>query len=71
LSNKSSLSLDDIDSTLKSDASNPSTPPSPDAMQSKIDDLKSEVSSGKFTSDRADEFKNAFSGGAVAPPPGC
>lgn len=73
-----SSALDDIDSALKSGASNSSssTPPSQDDMQSKIDDLiQSEVSSGKLTSDQATELKNVFantfSGGAngAGPPP--
>jgi len=71
-----SSALDDIDSALKSQgsSSSSSTPPSPDAMQSKIDDLiQNEVSSGKLTSDQASELKNVFantfSSGAGAPPP--
>jgi hypothetical protein len=77
-SDESALSsaLDDIDSALKSQGSgsSSSTPPSPDEMQSKIDDLiQNEVSSGKLTSDQASELKNVFantfSGGAGAPPP--
>ncbi|MGV7213605.1 hypothetical protein [Bradyrhizobium sp. UFLA05-112] len=77
-SDESALSsaLDDIDSALKSDgsSSSSSTPPSPDEMQSKIDNLiQNEVSSGKLTSDQADELKNVFantfSNGAGAPPP--
>ena len=73
-----SSALDDIDSALQSGSSSSSststsssTPPSPEEMQSKIDDLiQSEVDSGKLTSDQATELKNvfasAFSGG---PPP--
>ena len=74
-----SSALDDIDSALKSgkSSSSSSSPPSPDEMQSKIDDLiQSEVSSGKLTSDQASELKNVFantfSGGASVaggPPP--
>jgi hypothetical protein len=65
-----SSALDDIDAALKNDASSTSTGarPSPDAMQSKIDDLiDGEVSSGKLTSNQAKELKtvfaNAFAGG--------
>ena len=68
-----SSALDDIDSAMKSGASSAASgsggsPPSPEAMQSKINDLiQNEVSSGKLTSDQASELKdvfaNAFSGG--------
>ncbi|MGY8705536.1 hypothetical protein RAD16_07285 [Bradyrhizobium sp. 18BD] len=73
-----SSALDDIDSALKSGASSSSSssPPSPDEMQSKIDDvIQSEVSSGKLTSDQASELKNVFANtfsgisGAGGPPP--
>jgi hypothetical protein len=73
-----SSALDDIDSALKSgeSSSSSSSPPSPDEMQSKIDDLiQSEVSSGKLTSDQASELKNVFANtfsgasGAGGPPP--
>lgn len=80
-SDQSALSsaLDDIDSAMKSGASSTSSssPPSPDQMQSKIDDLiQNEVSSGKLTSDQASELKNVFANtfsgsanGAGGPPP--
>jgi hypothetical protein len=56
-----SSALDDIDSSLKADASSNSGPPSPADMKSKIDDLISaEVKNGKLTSDQADELKNLF-----------
>jgi len=68
-----SSALDDIDSAMKSGASSAASgsggsPPSPEAMQSKINDLiQNEVSSGKLTSDQASELKsvfaNTFSGG--------
>ena len=65
-SDQSALSsaLTDIDTALRqSRASDQSsgTRPSPDEMQSKIDDLISnEVSSGKLTSDQATELKGVF-----------
>jgi hypothetical protein len=77
--------LDNIDETLKSqresDRAAGSRPPSPDEMKAKIDDLIAEqVSSGKLTSDQADELKNVFAnafaagpgsaGGPHGPPPG-
>jgi len=80
--------LDSIDETLKSqresDRAAGSGPPSPDEMKSKIDDLiAAQVSSGKLTSDQADELKNVFAnafasgpggpggpGGPHGPPPG-
>jgi hypothetical protein len=77
--------LDSIDETLRSqreqDRTAGSRPPSPDEMKSKIDDLiADQVSSGKLTSDQADELKNVFAdafasgpggtGGPHGPPPG-
>jgi hypothetical protein len=68
-SDQSALSsaLSDIDSALKSQApqagSSPSsgTPPSRDAIKSKIDSLiADEVKSGKLTSAQADELKQVF-----------
>lgn len=58
-----SAALTDIDSAMKSQApsAGSGSPPSPDAMKSKIDDLiANEVSNGKLTSDQADELKNVF-----------
>jgi hypothetical protein len=85
-SDQSALSsaLDDIDSAMKSSKPSAGSRPSPDEMKSKIDDLiAGEVSSGKLTSDQADELKNVFSNafkggqggaggpsGAGGPPPG-
>lgn len=77
-----SSALDDIDSAMQANKpSAGSARPSRDEMQSKISDLiDGEVSSGKLTSDQADELKNVFSsafkggpggpGGAGGPPPG-
>lgn len=74
-----SSALDDIDQAMKANKpSAGSARPSPDEMQSKISDLiDGEVSSGKLTSDQADELKNVFAsafkkgpGGAGGPPPG-
>jgi hypothetical protein len=79
-----STALTDIDTALQqsrvSDQSS-GTRPSPDEMQSKIDDLiASEVSNGTLTSDQATELKGVFkaafangpggAGGAGGPPPG-
>ena len=69
-----SSALTDIDSELKSQApsAGSGSPPSPDAMKTKIDDLiANEVSNGKLTSAQADELKNvfaqAFKGGPGGP----
>lgn len=74
-----SAALNTIDSELKGQASsNGGKPPSPDQMQSKIDDLiQSQVDSGALTSTQANELKQVFSnamsqggpGGAGGPPP--
>lgn len=88
-SDQSALSsaLDDIDSAMKSSKPSAGSRPSPDEMKSKINDLiAGEVSSGKLTSDQAEELKTVFSnafkggqggaggpsgaGGAGGPPPG-
>lgn len=79
-SDQSALSsaLDDIDQAMQSSKPSAGSRPSPDEMKSKIDDLiAGEVSSGKLTSEQADELKNVFSsafkggpGGAGGPPPG-
>jgi hypothetical protein len=88
-SDQSALSsaLNDIDSAMKSSKPSAGSRLSPDEMKSKINDLiASEVSSGKLTSDQADELKNVFSNafkggqggaggaggpsGAGGPPPG-
>ena len=60
-----SAALDSIDQTLKSqrtsDRAAGTAPPSPDEMKAKIDDLiAAQVSSGKLTSEQADELKNVF-----------
>jgi hypothetical protein len=73
-----SSALDDIDKAMQSSKPSAGSRPSPDEMKSKINDLiAGEVSSGKLTSDQADELKNVFSnafkggpGGAGGPPPG-
>lgn len=76
-----SSALNDIDTALKSEMQAGGTRPSPDDMQSKINDLISqEVSDGKLTSDQASELKNVFANafqggpgganGAGGPPPG-
>lgn len=80
-SDQSALSsaLDAIDSAMQ--ASRPtagSKPPSPEEMQAKIDSLiEDQVSSGKLTTDQAEELKTVFAnafeggpGGAGGPPPG-
>ncbi|MCK9914562.1 hypothetical protein MXD81_35930 [Microbacteriaceae bacterium K1510] len=75
-----SSALNDIDSALKSGMQAGGTRPSPNDMQSKINDLISqEVSDGKLTSDQASELKNVFANafqggpgganGAGGPPP--
>jgi hypothetical protein len=52
--------LSDIDTAMRSSAPTDG-PPSPDAMQSKINSLiANEVSEGKLTSAQADELKNVF-----------
>lgn len=78
-----STALQDIDSSMQSDRTSQTggTRPSSDDMKSKIDDLISaQVSSGKLTSDQADELKGVFQSafadgpggakGAGGPPPG-
>lgn len=78
-----SAALDSIDSSMQADRGSASSGarPSPDDMTSKIDDLISgQVSSGKLTSDQADELKGVFEAafadgpggakGAGGPPPG-
>ncbi len=57
-----STALTDINSEMQSSAPTAgSAPPSPDEMQSKINDLiQGEVSSGNLTSAQADELKNVF-----------
>jgi hypothetical protein len=78
-----SAALDSIDSSMQADRGNVSggARPSPGDMKSKIDDLIGEqVSSGKLTSDQADELKGVFEAafahghggakGAGGPPPG-
>jgi len=76
-----STALDDIDKAMQSSKPSAGSRPSPDEMKSKIDSLISdEVSSGKLTSDQADELKGVFAkafqggpggpGGAGGPPPG-
>ena len=67
--------LDSIDETLRSqresDRAAGSRPPSPDEMKSKIDDLIAEqVSSGKLTSDQAEELKNVFANAFASGPGG-
>jgi hypothetical protein len=60
-----SSALTDIDSSLQASQPSPGasgTRPSPDDIQSKINDLiSSEVSSGKLTSDQATELQKVFS----------
>jgi len=78
-----SSALDSIDQSMQADRGSASggTRPSPDDMKSKIDDLiGAQVSSGKLTSDQADELKGIFEAafaagpggakGAGGPPPG-
>lgn len=78
-----SSALDSIDSSMQADRGSATggTRPSPDDMKSKIDDLiGAQVSSGKLTSDQADELKGVFEAafadgpggakGAGGPPPG-
>lgn len=76
-----SSALDDIDQAMQSSKPSAGSRPSPDEMKSKIDSLISdEVSSGKLTSEQADELKGVFAkafqggpggpGGAGGPPPG-
>lgn len=71
-----SSALDDIDASMKAGRSTSgSQPPSSDEMQAKIDSLiDDQVSSGKLTSDQAEELKevfaNTFAEGAGGPPPG-
>ena len=78
-----SAALDSIDQSMQADRGSASggTRPSPGDMKSKIDDLIGEqVSSGKLTSDQADELKGIFEAafadgpggakGAGGPPPG-
>lgn len=73
-----SSALTDIDSSLKtaqSSSGTGGTRPSPDDIQSKINDLiSSEVSSGKLTSDQAAElqkvFSNTFASGGPGGPDG-
>ncbi len=78
-----SAALDSIDSSMQADRGSASggTRPEPGEMTSKIDDLISaQVSSGKLTSDQADELKGVFEAafadgpggtkGAGGPPPG-
>ena len=60
-----SSALDDIHSALKgereSERASSAAPPTPDQMQSKINDLiANEVQNGKLTSDQAVELKNVF-----------
>ena len=59
-----STALDDIDQSLKADRANggqPSGPPSPDQIKSKIDDLiNGEVQKGTLTSAQAAELQNVF-----------
>lgn len=58
-----STALDNIDQSMQADrgSANSGTRPSPDDMKSKIDDLiGAQVSSGKLTSDQADELKGVF-----------
>ena len=67
-----SSALSDIDSALRGQRTQGGPPPSPDQMQSKINDLiSSEVDSGKLTSDQANELKGvfakAFQGGPGGP----
>ena len=67
-----SSALDDIDKAMQSSKPSAGSRPSPDEMKSKIDSLISdEVSSGKLTSDQADELKGvfakAFQGGPGGP----
>jgi len=77
-----SAALDSIDQSMQADRGNTSsTRPEPGEMKSKIDDLiGAQVSSGKLTSDQADELKGIFEAafadgpggarGAGGPPPG-
>jgi hypothetical protein len=78
-----STALDSIDQSMQADRGSASggTRPSPGDMKSKIDDLiGDQVSSGKLTSDQADELKGVFEAafakgpggakGAGGPPPG-
>lgn len=78
-----SSALDSIDQSMQADRGSASggTRPSPDDMKAKIDDLiGDQVSSGKLTSDQADELKGVFQAafadgpggakGAGGPPPG-
>ena len=82
-SDQSALSsaLDDIDQAMQSSKPSAGSRPSPDEMKSKIEGLiDDQVSSGKLTSDQADELKGVFAkglqggpggpGGAGGPPPG-
>lgn len=67
-----SSALDDIDQAMQSSKPSAGSRPSPDEMKSKIDSLISdEVSSGKLTSEQADELKGvfakAFQGGPGGP----
>lgn len=74
-----SAALDTIDTAMKSQGSaSGGKPPSPDEMQSKLNDLiQSQVDSGALTSDQANELKTVFSnampqggpGGPGGPPP--
>ena len=73
-----SSALDDIDQAMQSSKPSAGSRPSPDEMKSKIDGLiDDQVSSGKLTSDQAEELKGVFAkglqggpGGAGGPPPG-
>lgn len=79
-SDQSALSsaLDDIDQAMQSSKPSAGSRPSPDEMKSKIEGLiDDQVSSGKLTSDQAEELKGVFAkglqggpGGAGGPPPG-
>lgn len=77
-----SSALDSIDQSMQADRGSASggVRPAPDDMKSKIDDLiGAQVSSGKLTSDQADELKGVFEAafadgpggarGAGGPPP--
>lgn len=73
-----SSALDDIDQAMQSSKPSAGSRPSPDEMKSKIEGLiDDQVSSGKLTSDQAEELKGVFAkglqggpGGAGGPPPG-
>jgi hypothetical protein len=76
-----STALDSIDSSLQADRASGGTRPEHGGVKSKIDDLiGDQVSSGKLTSDQADELKGLFEAafaqgpggakGAGGPPPG-